>query len=542
MIERLLENWLIRANERSFQIPFCHWLAYSGHTVVHLSRHCAMEMGKDVLTIAPDGVPCAYQLKGVEGSGRMTLSKWREDLSSQLHPLVHRKIVHPSIPPGKHHRSYIVINGELSEEVVRDIDDFNRSNADSGFSDRKVEVIVRGQLFQGFKDLQSDFWATNLGDLKTYLELYLEDGRGQLPKEKLSTLFEASLPIKNVDGKPPSKNEIAKSAAGCAIICASSISAFTNAKNHLAEFEAWTMYWGYILALVERWGLPLKHLQFATEVALEAMYSALARLCDELIERQEYSEGNILADRHVYEVRMTHLLGLMGIYGLWRARRIRQGVEVEDQDRDKFLRRFSEERSKSLRMWGEYAIPQFLAYNFYRRTFDPSPATDFLYCSLIEVIIEQNGKSEGLLANPYYDAESYLPHLIGLDTQGLEDSFRGSSYFLEGLLHLFVRSNWKQKVASIFPDITRMGMRHYAPAEPWRNYLFRDRSGKSYHRFWKLPYSWDALRTEASEDRGDDIPESIKENPIGYLCFLCVYPHRVNSSGLRWVSSRLLDG
>ena len=30
MIERLLENWLNRANERSFQYPFCYWLASQG--------------------------------------------------------------------------------------------------------------------------------------------------------------------------------------------------------------------------------------------------------------------------------------------------------------------------------------------------------------------------------------------------------------------------------------------------------------------------------------------------------------------------------
>ena len=96
---------------------FCHWLAYKGHTVVHLTRHCAMEMGKDILAIDPDGVPCAYQLKGVEGGGRITLAQWRNDLSKQMHPLVHRKIVHPSIP-NQPHRSFIVINGDLMRKSL----------------------------------------------------------------------------------------------------------------------------------------------------------------------------------------------------------------------------------------------------------------------------------------------------------------------------------------------------------------------------------------------------------------------------------------
>ena len=406
---------------------------------------------------------------------------------------------------------------------------------------RKVNVIVRGELFQRFKDLQSDFWATNLGDLKTYLELYLEEGGGQLPKEKMASLFEKAMPFETKSGKPPSQNELAKAVAGFAIICASSISAFVNAENHLAEFEAWTMYWGYVLAISERWDLPAKYLRFATDIALEAMYSSLGRLCDELMERKDYSEGDVLSDRPIYEVRMTHLLGLMGIYGLWSSKRVREGIEQADDRPTHFLRQFCLDRSKSLWLWGEYAVPQFLAHNFFRRTFDPTPATDRLYYSLIEAIVKLNGENDGPLANPYYAAEDYLPHIFKLEPEGLQDSFGRSSYYLEGLLHLFVRENWKQHLRWIFPSITKLGMRHYVPGNPWKFYFHRDKTGKNHHRIMQPPHKWSALREQAAEDRGEGLPERIRDHPIAYLSFLCVYPHRVNSSGLRWLSSRLLE-
>jgi hypothetical protein len=540
LIERLLDDWLIRANERSFQIPFCHSLAYEGHTVVHLSRHCAMEMGKDILTIAKDGVPCAYQLKGVDGSGKLSLRAYREDLERQLHSLVLGEVVHPSIPSGQPHRAYIVINGELEEEVSRAIDDFNRTLATSGM-DRRVNVILRGELFRRFKELQSDFWATNLGDVKTYLELYLEDGRGQLPKEKIASLFENALPFKGKDDKAPSQNEVTKAAAGCAIICASSISSFTNAGNHLAEFEAWTMYLGYILSITERWNLPQAPLQFAIDVAFEAMYSALARLCDELMERQDYSEGNVLSDRPLYEVRMTHLLGLMGIYGLWRSHRVRSRLEQDDENRARFLRQFSQERSKLLSLWGEYAVPQFLAHNFFRRTFDHGPATDIFYCRLIEAILTLNGEGGNGLANPYYDPERHFTGLFKVDRDSSQESFYGSSFYLEGLLDLFVRTNFKQTLRGIFPSIMKVGFRHYIPSEPWRYYLYRNRCGKNHHWYMQPPHKWGELKMRAAENDGDELPKLIKQYPIGFLCFLCVYPHRVNASGLRWLSSRLLE-
>jgi hypothetical protein len=199
-----------------------------------------MELGKDVVTVAPDGVPCAYQLKGVDG-GRMTLSKWRDDLGRQLHALVHSAIVHPSLKAKRHHRSYIVINGDFEEEVLHEIDGFNRANRQAGQPERTVETIVKGQLYQAFRELQSDFWATNLHDLKTYLELFLEDGKGVLPREKLCSLFNDALPFETEKKKPPGKDQCSRALAGCAVICAAAISAFTRAENHLAEFEAWTL-------------------------------------------------------------------------------------------------------------------------------------------------------------------------------------------------------------------------------------------------------------------------------------------------------------
>src|SRR2546430_7716777 len=42
------------------------------------------------------------------------------------------------------------------EEILRDIDDFNRANADAGQPERKVETILKGQLFQAFRELRSE--------------------------------------------------------------------------------------------------------------------------------------------------------------------------------------------------------------------------------------------------------------------------------------------------------------------------------------------------------------------------------------------------
>ncbi len=135
MYERLLEGWLDSASERSYQGPFCQVLAAQGYAVLHSTRHAPIEFGKDVIAVAPDGVPCAYQLKGNPGS-RLTHAQYRE-IAPQLFELATQSIVFPGRPPGPH-RSYLVTNGNVDEEVQRAIDDMNRNFAERGSRSHKT--------------------------------------------------------------------------------------------------------------------------------------------------------------------------------------------------------------------------------------------------------------------------------------------------------------------------------------------------------------------------------------------------------------------
>src|SRR3984885_9369972 len=102
--ERLLEGWLDSAGERTYQGPFCQVLSAEGYSVLHSTRHAHIEFGKDVIAVAPDGIPCAYQLKGNPG-GRLTLAQFR-DIQPQLGELVSQAIVYPGAPNVRH-RSYL---------------------------------------------------------------------------------------------------------------------------------------------------------------------------------------------------------------------------------------------------------------------------------------------------------------------------------------------------------------------------------------------------------------------------------------------------
>ena len=73
MIERLVENWLANATERSFQTLVLPHANKQGHDGTPSDRHGEMEIGKDVIAVDREGTPFAYQLKTPSGP-RITMS------------------------------------------------------------------------------------------------------------------------------------------------------------------------------------------------------------------------------------------------------------------------------------------------------------------------------------------------------------------------------------------------------------------------------------------------------------------------------------
>ena len=334
-----------------------------------------MEMGKDIITIAPDGTPCAFQLK----AGNISLAKWRSEVSPQIEDLVVGKINHPSIDNSRHHRSYLVTNGNIAEEVSRAIDDRNRTWENQNQSYLHLQTIVRGELLGKAKTLGTDLWPSELTDIKTLLEMFLEDGKGILPKEKLASLFESTFVLDNE--RTPSKNHCRRTIASAGLLCAISTSSFSNENNYAAGIEAWMLYIAYVFALAERWTLSVDTYKEELEIATETLYNSLANLCNEIRERKDLVEGSYLEDSYVHDVRVTWLLGLLSIYALWRCRDGVPKNEIDD-----FLREFCKEKRNRLKLWGEAAIPQWLSFFWYFRKIDGTMEPDVLLGHLISLI------------------------------------------------------------------------------------------------------------------------------------------------------------
>ena len=537
MLERVIENWLDNTTERNYQEPFCYILSSEGHTIIHSTRHSATELGKDIITIDPNGIPCAFQLK----TGNITLAKWQNEVSRQIDSLVVGNIIHSSVDTQQHHKSYLVTNGNIVEEVSFDIKGRNETWANQNQSYLRLRTIDRGELFEKAKRLGTDLWPSELTDIRTLLEMYLENGEGILNKEKLSSLFESTFQLDKETA--PSNNECRRTIASAGLLCAIATSSYSDKDNHVAEIEAWMLYVAYVLALIEKWNLPINVYESEFEIATQSLYNSLANLCDEIRERKDLVEGPSLEDSYVYDIRVTWLLGLMSIYALWR----RSKGEPKDET-DDFLREFCKEKRKRLKLWGEAAIPQYLAFFWYFRKIDATPEPDFLIHCLISLICKLNHpRSETFLANPYYEVEDILSHIFSLTLgpaeKSLEETFIGKSYVLEGLVHLFVRRNWKQTMKFLWPGVTRLTQVSFEPDNfsdfyRWRN---KDRNGITRFVIPKRTQNWEDLKALSFESEGNCIPPTIKEDPILLLLFLCVYPHRMNAEIIRWLDTQMKD-
>jgi hypothetical protein len=532
VLERVVENWLDRANERTFEVPFCHMLAAEGHTVIHLTRHCAMEMGKDVLSVAPDGIACAYQLKGAPGA-RITLGRWRDEIERQVFGLVTGRIVHPSVPTTGTHRAYFVTNGGLEEEVIRAIDDMNAGFAARGTPELRVQTIVRGQLLKKARDLETNLWPTDLPDVKELLELYLEAGDGPLPKPRLARLLERVLLDEYHEGIR-SQEESNRSLASAAILCALATANFSLRGNHWAEIEAWTLYAGYVLSLAQRGGLPKRSWRPQFIIAERQLYNLLIRLSTDLAGRSQLIEGLPMVDGLIYPFRMTLLIGLLSVLALWPTL-----PEGEERDLD-FLYDFCDRHRAEIKAWGEGAVPCVVALFWHSRRRDSTPKPDFLLRDLAASVAVANApKSQRALSTPYYGLSDMLPHVLGIADEPLRETFHGRSYALEGLVHLFARRNWKQAMRFLWPDISQVRFVRFYPEETPDFFRWRCREGLTRDIEPHHTQSWGDLVTQAEESKGECVPVVAREFPAFVLLYLIVCPHRMNSETLRWLDTQL---
>lgn len=398
MIERVVENWLTSTNERGYEVPFCQLLLSQGHSVVHLSTHGMMEQGKDVITIGPDGVPCAYQLK----AGNIGVVEWRE-IYSEVEELVALPIRHPSIPKAKKHRAFLVTNGLINDPAqdrIRALNDKSRRRGDT-----LLATIVKHQLLADFIRIHGHFLPVELKDVREFLQLYLSTGESPIRKPEMSTFLCSIL----MEHHQRSQQQFRRAIASAVILNGYLVGNHSEKKNHFALFEAWILLAAHVLAVAERYRLSEKHWAASFELSMTAAVRSLNDLKEEVLARKHFVEGDGFVDGPVYRCRMTVILGCLA------ALEIHNRLTNSSPQRDDRILKFIGEHRKDLQFWGESATPFFLAIAWYLESFVSSREAESFLLSLTYEIARSNqpAKKTGL-PSPYYDVENSLRSVSGI--------------------------------------------------------------------------------------------------------------------------------
>ncbi len=533
MIEKLLENWLDSASERSYQASFVQMLGGQGYRVLHSTRHCALEFGKDVLAIAPDGVPCAYQLKGKPG-GRLGLSEFRAEMQPQLVQLMSQPIVFPGIPEGVPHRSFLVSNGYFEEEVHRAVDDLNRAPYFS-----KVALIGRGQLLDWAKQLGASLWPSEMANVRELLEVFLHDGRDLLPTRRLASMLEEILALRP-DDKPLKMAELQRAVPSAALLTGVATHHFAKAENHFALASAWGLFAVSVISSCERAEFKLSgKAKEGLVLAEEAIKDALVALWDEAQARPHLVEGNALADFEFFRWRYTLLCGLFNV--LW----FFPGDTAEDEARRTAISAWLQRKHEHLDLWGEGAVPCLLAFLLFLRRADATIRPDYELAALLEAVVTANQhRSAHALPDPYYGFEDVARRRYGLQASKessdlQEETFAGSSFTAELLLQLVAKSRLKTPCRDNWPNFNRLGHKRFVPAASWQYGLLECSEGIEETRQYPAEYRWDKLCEDAAVETCDYLPQELAARPHLLLLWVIIAPHRLTSDIGRILAAQL---
>lgn len=533
MLERLIENWLDNAGERSYQRCFCQMLIGQGYRILHNTEHTPLEHGKDVIAINREKKVVAFQLKGNPGKS-LKPSQFSE-IRGQLEQLATYALGIPGYEKTIPDECYLVTNGEIDEAVSIELQLLNTALASRGHPPEKIKTITRGTLLSWANLLGLSLWPAEIEDFSNLIKLLNCAGNEIFPAEIFDPLLRHTLRLH----KTINASELRRRITSAAVMTAVALHSFSRRKNHFAEITAWTMFATYTIAACDKNGLSLKkNGEEAVLTAREAIRGLLGQLCDEIEEGGILSEGDPLSEFAFYGPRALLIYALMGVYWMWSSA---EGWSVKKHKA--VVEKLIPENLPPQSLWGEGAIPHFLVFTWYKQLIAASPARDeFVATVLCDILNNKLGPS-GHLPSPYYGIEDVARHtylnILGCDDPFEGDGFERSSYVCESLMMYLVRANLKERCKQLWPNFTRMNHERVVPDEPWRFALYRTGEGATNATYiYPSTMQWKDLQELFAESDGEDVPKALKADSILLLLFVMIFPFRASFSAVKFLHTQ----
>jgi hypothetical protein len=533
VVERLIESWLDSQTERRYQPAFIQLLVSEGWSVLHNTRHSPIELGKDVIARAPDGVLYCFQLKGNPGS-RITKTE-AQGLVPQVTELL--ELPPPRIyrsGPRERHVAVFVTNGEIDEEARLVFEALGERAGTAHCPARGFELWTRGVLASRFLKAAGSVWPTSLEGTRQVLDVMARDGREIPDVATIADILASTAPA-------PSKKTsgAAKTANLAALLLLAEIikSRLYEAENHYGLYVVTVLASVYALRFAD----STKRLRTVTQYAnlsLEHCADLIAeaqtsRFDSDLLwaQRDPLAEFDIMWERR-------------RLVGDCAATLVLSGVENPHYDMH-YAAKLVLATFLRPNLWGLAAVPALIVRYWAACQVHAGADTERHLAGLLRAILAASlGELPGVgpLASPYYgfiDCWAYSKQLPFFASDSIfADSMRRRIWFARPMLFMLAKRNRKQTCKALWPRFSQPV--HVEPDLPHAVFFdtLHARDGQM-RNYTYLGKNWIELVKEAVDDSEGAFLEPFA--PLAWLIAACVaiVPYRAWTGVLMWLDSQL---
>ncbi len=296
-----------------------------------------------------------------------------------------------------------------------------------------LDTISGSDLLHYFIEAQGQFLPSSLEDLHSFLELFLANGRDFLDKGKLFGFLDDRIFGDVVKRRSDALNAI----SGSIILASYLFRPYEVSENYYALFEGWTALAASIVRYAHINDIKPDGWRPSFDLAFSEILRHLLLLRDEVLERQDFLEGDTLGDGSwMYRARATMVLGTLS------ALEVHLSHTEENYVPNERVQALLRKNGKILWFWGESAFPFFFhMLSFLELSGEKAMAAQFLTMMFLAAVNENSHEDRGL-PSPYYGPEAILELTLGLQTEPLDPrQFVRNSYILEALILMIVRRN-----------------------------------------------------------------------------------------------------
>lgn len=513
MLERVVEHWLTKAGERTYEVPFTQMLIAEGYKVLHGPVHHPFEHGKDIIAYSPDGELCAFQLKG----GDLGLSEL--DLhQGQLFTLLATAITYPGVEPQRRpDRVFLVTNGSLTPPARDRLVAINTGNRELQLG--VIELIEKEQLLGRFRATYGQYIPTEAYDLRVLFQLLTEDGKSLPDLDAF-----ASLQREILERGAERKSQYARANAAALLLTAYAIGSWERIGNHLAVAQAWLTLGATIMYMGARTSYPEDVWSETYDLAFASARNALSCLVEEGILAEDLVVPD-LTEGFVYPTRSLLVCGFAAAFLL------SEQLQKEDATTHSRIADLLKREVPFFQLEGEVGVPFLIAIACALHALGEYQLALNIVASCAHTIAITNAPgSKEALPGPYHSFEECLLRSISDVGDRPLEHFAGRSFGLPLALDWLARRNLRNAIESDWKCVTHIGLCEFVPSSSIQLLAARDSDSMLQSWYVAQPQSWRELVASARALRESALPQVLWRKPefLPYLGLL--FPHRFTSS------------